>query len=211
MTHESNLSKNLSFFDKWSKTYDSVLVQFWMKKFHKLVFNEIKLSNGIKIIDISCGTGELLKELNKKKSVGLYGIDFSEKMLQKARQKLSKNVELRQADVHNLPFQDNYFDYVISTEAFHHYHDQKKSISEIVRITKEEGKVIVVDMDFFFHFIHHLFEKLEPGCVKVNSKKEMLNLFKQINLADIKQQRNFFFSMMTVGTKSSYKNYSVKK
>ena len=92
-------------------------------------------------------------------------------MLAVARTKLPKEATLLKADVHRLPFKDDFFDYVTSTEAFHHYHDQQKALQEMFRVTKTGGKIIIVDINFFLRHIHWLFQKIEPGCVKVNSKK----------------------------------------
>jgi len=193
------IEENLSFFDRWASTYDRFLFQFWMKKFHVPVLKELLLNQKTKVLDISCGTGELLKKLEGKAE--LHGIDLSQEMLSKARAKLSQNVKLRKADVHDLPFKDNFFDYVISTEAFHHYYDQQKAVREMARIIKSGGKVIVVDINFFLKPIHWLFKKLEPGHVKINSRKEMKQLFQQAGLKDIRQRRNFLFAIMTVGEK----------
>lgn len=195
-----NLSRNEKLFDRWAKSYDKNLFQFWMGKFHIPVLKELKLSSKMKILDCSCGTGELLARLKGKAE--LYGIDFSEKMLEEARKKLGTGVVLKKTDVHNLPFPDNHFDVVISTEAFHHYYNQPKALQEMKRVVKKEGKVIIVDINFFLHSIHRLFEKLEPGCVKVNGRKEMVKLFERTGFKDVKQKRNFIFSVVTVGKKS---------
>ncbi len=196
---DKNISGNLSFFNKWAKSYDLDLFQFWMKKFHVPVFKELLLNQKTKVLDLSCGTGELLKKLEGKAII--YGVDISEEMLKKARSKLSAKSKLQKADVHALPFKDKYFDYVISTEAFHHYYDQQKAVQEMSRVTKEGGKAIIVDINFFLKPIHWLFKRLEPGHVKINSKKEMKLLFTQAGLKNIRQQRNFLFAVMTVGEK----------
>ena len=193
------IEENLSFFDRWASTYDRFLFQFWMKKFHVPVLKELLLNQKTKVLDISCGTGELLKKLEGK--ADLYGVDLSEEMLSKAGKKLSGKAKLQKADVHALPFKDNSFNYVISTEAFHHYYDQQKAVREMARIIKSGGKVIVVDINFFLKPIHWLFKKLEPGHVKINSRKEMKQLFQQAGLKDIRQRRNFLFAIMTVGEK----------
>ncbi len=180
-----------------------------MKRFHKPVFEELNssfkkdLSLKYKLIDLSLGSGELLKELSKRYSNKLefYGIDIAEKMLEVARKKLSNNIKLQLMDVHKLEFQDNYFDYVISTEAFHHYYDQRKALVEMKRIMKIGGKVIIVDINFLFDFLHRFFERNEPGCIKVNNKEEMFNLLKEAGFKEIKQKRNFLFSVATMGVK----------
>jgi len=58
-----------------------------------------------------------------------------------------------------------------------------------------------VDINFFLWPIHWLFERFEPGCVKVNNKKEMKILFEQAGLREIRQERSFLFAVMTMGKK----------
>lgn len=205
MKNEENLGKNRTFFNRWAKSYDCGLFQFWMRKFQEPILN-LDFSPTTKLLDVSCGTGELLLELSKRKSAlleNLFGVDFSEEMLTKAREKLSSRITLQQADVHDLPFKAESFDFATSTEAFHHYYNQEKALSELVRVTKKGGKVIVVDANFFLQPIHYLFQKLEPGCVKMNSRKEMKVLFEKAGLQNIQQQRIFMFAVMTTGDKTT--------
>ena len=209
-TEENLTSKNRTFFDTWAKSYDRGPFQFWMKKFQVPVLEELKLqSPEIKILDLSCGTGELLLALWKQGKKNLFGVDLSEKMFLKSREKLPKEIFLQQGNVEHLPFPNNTFDYVISTEAFHHYPNQKKALEEMKRVVKKSkrekdetgGKIIITDINFFWRGIHWLFEIFEPGCVKVNGRKEILQLFQETGLQEIWQQRSFLFAVMTEGMK----------
>ena len=192
--------QNKIFFDRWAGSYDFSLFQFWMKRFHRAVLEEVEKKKPASLLDISCGTGELLKELyDKYNTITLEGIDFSEEMLAKAKEKLPPTVKLMQGDVHHLPYKDTSFDMVVSTEAFHHYDDQLKALQEMVRVSK--SKVIVVDINFFLRPLHWLFEKLEPGCVKINNRREMRELFREAGLKNIKQRKSFLFAVVTIGMK----------
>lgn len=190
---------NELFFDKWSKSYDRTIFQFWMRGFQRQVLKELKLRKDTKVLDVSCATGQLLNKLKDKAE--LYGVDISLGMLKIANKLLGDQVVLKKAEVHNLPFPDDYFDYVITTEAFHHYHGQIKALLEMKRVAKPGGKIIISDVNFLIRSINSLFEKFEPGCVKINSKKEMLNLFQKSGLKVIKQRRNFLFAIVTLGEK----------
>lgn len=204
MKNKESIEKNKGYFDSWSKCYDSLFFQIWMKKFHKPILDSINCSKKLKILDISCGTGELLKELHQKCPIlELQGMDLSENMLAAAKKKLPSTIELRRGDVHNLPYHDNYFDLVMTTEAFHHYYDQAKALQEMIRVAKNNGKIIVNDINFLLRPIHYLFETLEPGCVKVNSRREMRELFEKTKLTNICQKRNFLFSVITSGVKDT--------
>ncbi len=199
MKKGTSLERNKTLFNHWAKNYDAPWFQFWMRRFQLPALGELILTPDTKILDCSCGTGEFLRKLQGKAQV--YGLDISEEMLKIARRKLPAETKLQKADVHNLPFEDNFFDDVISTEAFHHYYDQRKALQEMVRVAKKGGKVIVVDLNFFLKPIHWLFERFEPGCVKVNDKQEMKGLFQQAELRAIRQKRNFGFAVMNVGEK----------
>ncbi len=197
------LQKNRTFFNSWAPHYDWLWFRYWMKKFHFPAAREINFHRrpAPRILDISCGTGELLRSLAEAGKSKLYGVDIAEKMLEKARKKLPSEVKLQKADVHRLPFKSDTFDYVLTTEAFHHYYDQRKALQEMFRVARKGGRVIVVDINFFFKPVHFLFRKLEPGNVKINSRKEMKKLFAEAGLKVEKQSRNFLFAVMTVGVK----------
>ncbi|HIH11503.1 TPA: class I SAM-dependent methyltransferase [Candidatus Woesearchaeota archaeon] len=194
-----NLQHNLRFFDRWASSYDHSLFQFWMKKFHVPILHELENKRNLAIVDLSCGTGQLLSSIYQQSggNVNLSGVDISKEMLKTAKKRLPSSVKLYTADVHSLPFASNTFDYVLTTEAFHHYYDQRQALQEMKRVAKKGGQIIVVDVNFFFFFIHWIFQKFEPGCVKINSKKQMRQLFENAGLTQIVQQRSFLFSIMT--------------
>ncbi|MBI2662834.1 class I SAM-dependent methyltransferase [Candidatus Woesearchaeota archaeon] len=196
------LGRNTWFFDLWASSYDFAPFQFWMKRFHKPVLKELAPAK-MKILDLSCGSGELLKEIQVRfPKAELYGVDISAKMLEIARTKLSgRKVILQKMDVHALQYPSNYFDFVFSTEAFHHYYDQQKAVEEMKRVVKERGKVMIVDINFFWSVIHRIFERIEPGCVRIKSKREMRDLFRGVGLREVSQERSFLFSVATVGIK----------
>ncbi len=208
---ERKKSENVRFFDRWAGSYDQPLFQFWMRRFYrpalKLINRDIsKDIDGWKVLDVSVGTGKFLQELANRKrtqlTTQLYGTDLSPQMIAEAHKNLGHKAELKIADVHTLPFPDNTFDYVVSTESFHHYYDQSQALAEMKRVSKKGGKVIVVDINFFLRPIHWIFEKLEPGCVRVNGWKEMRALFQKTGLRQVIQQRSFIFSVLTAGVKS---------
>lgn len=198
----TTLQQNQDLFRRWSASYDWKLFQFWMKRFQVPVLKILaKEPAAVKVLDVSCGTGQLLSSLVQQGKKDLFGVDLSKEMLAKAREKLHSFVQLQEGEVTQLPYPDQSFDYVISTEAFHHYPDQKKALREMKRVCKEKGKVMVVDINFFLPFFHWLFPKIEPGCVKVNNKREMKALFEEAGFRNIRQQRSFMFAVMTEGVK----------
>ena len=199
------VKKNEAAFDPSAPSFAPPILQFWMRRFYQPALRQITKPG--KVLDIGCGTGEFLQELlrrvsDEKKGYTIYGADISSRMLTAARRKLGKIVHLQKADVHALPYPDDQFDYVVSTEAFHHYADQRKALAEMQRVAKKHGKVLIVDIDFFLRPIHWLFEKLEPGCVKINSRSQMQRIFREAGLQQITQHRSFLFAVLTIGVKA---------
>src|SRR6266850_5099130 len=74
-----------------------------------------------RLLDIGCGTGELLARLAAKyPAARLAGLDPVPEMLAVARSKLSENVDLRVGWANELPWPDAAFDLVVSCNVFHY-------------------------------------------------------------------------------------------
>lgn len=99
------------------------------------------------ILEIGIGTGKNIEYYNKEAEV--VGIDFSEKMLEKAHSKLAesgkKNITLLQMDVENLKFKDDSFDYAVTTCVFCSVPNPIKGLEEIRRVLKPTGKLIMIE------------------------------------------------------------------
>ncbi len=100
---------------------------------------------GSKVLDVACGTGLFLIPIATEFDLRLFGSDLSSGMLETAHKK-ARNDNLRvsflMADVHNLPFPDEYFDVLISTNAIHHF-DLTRSLKECARVLRKGGSYIV--------------------------------------------------------------------
>jgi ubiquinone/menaquinone biosynthesis C-methylase UbiE len=71
---------------------------------------------------------------------------------------ISKNAELIEifypdVDIHNLPYEDNSFDFVISDQVFEHIEDPKKAMMESYRVLKKGG--IAIHTTCFMNYIHY--------------------------------------------------------
>ena len=104
-----------------------------------------------RILEVGCGAGNILE---KAPPGNFFGIDISAFILAKARQKLSKKVDLFQADAQNLPFKDRVFGQVICSEVLEHLLDPSASLQEIARILNHQGiAVISVPNEFWINRI----------------------------------------------------------
>ncbi len=93
------------------------------------------------IVDLSCGTGLYLEKqvaYFNSGNIHWYGIDLSDQMLEKAYEKVN-NVTFAKADVHQLPYPEETFDYISNNYAFHHYLDKGQALNEIYRVLRSGG------------------------------------------------------------------------
>ncbi len=93
-----------------------------------------------RILDVGCGNGDLLLKIHDKHpDWNLTGIDFAEGMVQN-----NKDVNFQVADVEDLPFEDNSFDFILAKTVFHLVENVQQGIDEIYRCLKPGGKFILV-------------------------------------------------------------------
>ena len=129
-------------YDDWYKTPKGMLVD----KIEKAVIYEfLKPESGMEILDIGCGTGNLSLELAKL-GARVTGIDISEAMLVKAREKAAREnlcINFCCADANELPFEDETFDAAVSLSALEFASDLKKTLLEIYRVLKPGGRMVI--------------------------------------------------------------------
>lgn len=110
-----------------------------------------KVKNAM-FLDVATGTCDVSLEIMKRfpDDVHVVGVDFSEKMLELGKAKVRKagyqdRIDIRFADIISLPFEDNTFDASIIAFGIRNVSDYKKGISEMGRVVKSGGKVVILE------------------------------------------------------------------
>jgi ubiquinone/menaquinone biosynthesis C-methylase UbiE len=131
-------------FDLWSLVYDAPWVQqATYRPVHNAVLRALGQDAGTRLLDIGCGTGQLTDRLARKwPSVTVVGCDFSEGMLARAAAR-SPDLSWVRADAGCLPFEDQAFDLITSTEAFHWFPDQDAALAEFFRVLAPGGQLLL--------------------------------------------------------------------
>lgn len=118
----------------------------------KKMIDSLKLEKQHKVLETGCGTGrDSLKIAEKLDQNGeLYLQDISEEILKIGIEKFSKKslkpkIEFSLANGYYLPFKDNYFDRVFHFGGLNTFGDIKRGISEMARVCKPGGRVVVGD------------------------------------------------------------------
>ena len=89
----------------------------WTKQFREFLYQKVLIGSKNNLLDIGCGTGELLVELGKIFELELHGMDINDERLKIAKENLVNNsitANLTQADILNNSWADETFD-VITT------------------------------------------------------------------------------------------------
>ncbi len=109
------------------------------------------INEGETVLDIGCGSG--VDTIFAAKMTGptgkVVGIDLMTEMLLRAKENLSltilDNVTYEEASAERLPFPDKNFDVVISNGAFNLVPDKAKALSEVFRVLKPGGRLMIAD------------------------------------------------------------------
>lgn len=164
-------------FDQQARTYDQDIKGKHARQLYPFMLQNIILTYGEKILDIGCGTGELmLQVILEDSSKKVIGIDLSEEMIHVANEKIKEKGQLILGDAENLPFEDNSFDVVYCNDSFHYYPHPIKALAEMNRVLKIGGTLIIGDcfQKGLLRYIINIFMKLgHEGNVKLYSEKEM--------------------------------------
>ena len=109
------------------------------------------IRKGDAVLDIGCGAGidTIVAAMMVGPAGTVAGIDMVPEMLARARENLRmtdlKNVIFEEAYGEKLPFADDGFDVVISNGVFNLIPDKAKALSEVVRVLKPGGRLMMVD------------------------------------------------------------------
>jgi ubiquinone biosynthesis O-methyltransferase len=98
-----------------------------------------------KILDLGCGDG-VLSYLIAKEGAVVSGIDLSETAINFAKIKTKKrglDIDFRQENAYELPFMDEEFDAVVSSDVIEHIEDVHIFLKEIHRVLKLKGVIVI--------------------------------------------------------------------
>ena len=154
----------------WADKYDKLWVQKYSLKptrnyIVKALSKYIK-NDGIKVLDLGCGTGELIFELtNKFNNLEVTGIDFSEKMIEISK-KRNPSAKHLQMDASELFILDSKYDIIVCTHSMPYYKEPKNVFKHLNNLLSDEGKLFVG-----FASGDSIYDKFILGFVKLTTGK----------------------------------------
>ncbi len=146
-------------FDQWSGRYDNSIESYsqgypFAGYYQVLAYVQslVDIEKDTKILDLGVGTGLLTTELYQAGG-DIYGIDFSQKMLELAKEKMPRGRFYHSNLKEGLPaeLEEIKFDYILSSYVIHHLTTQEKLelFKSLKQRLKEDGKIIIADIAFF--------------------------------------------------------------
>ena len=187
-----------------------------------------------RILDVATGTGDMAIEVAKRNlSVQIFGIDFSQRMLDLGRIKIARNgynqaVSLQIGSGECLPFADESFDGVICAFGIRNFADVQLGLREFFRVLKPGGRVVVLEFsipqnqflktayEWYFNIIlpkigniisghSNAYSYLPESVANFPSQKKFIKWIEKIGFKKVS------FSELTFGIVSIHRGYKVSE
>jgi ubiquinone/menaquinone biosynthesis C-methylase UbiE len=177
---------------------------------------ESSATAGKKLLDIGCGNG-FVTCLYARAGAEVSSVDITDKAVELTKARLGVerlSADVKQADAENLPFDDEYFDFVVSFGVLHHTPDTASAVAEAYRVLKPGGRVLLMlyhRNSFAYQLLFRVKRLLQPAwrgksaadqvnavdgmgnpLGKVYSKKEVTELLSEFSEHEYKSAGMFF-------------------
>ena len=176
--------------EKLAHKYNNLWVQKYSlgptrREVKKIVLPLLEKNNELKILDVGCGTGQLIKEISDQyNKVNYLGIDVAENMIDVAKKNnKGKNIEFKNSAIESFESNEKY-DIIICTHAFPYFPNKQEMIKKMAGLCNKKGQVIIVNSstNSLKDLIINFFLKATTSKAKYLSIDEMKKLFKGAKL-----------------------------
>src|ERR1041385_4176973 len=147
----------------------------------------MNLRPGERVLDLGCGSGWATRLLARLVADGpegfgqVVGVDVSDEMIRQARaeSKDFENILYVVGSAQQIPWEENFFDKMLSVESFYYYADQDRSLAELFRVMAPRGRMFILinlykDNPYSLQWV----DKLKVP-VQVRSAAEYIELLKK--------------------------------
>ena len=166
----------------------------WSSQFGYTILDKIDFKENANVLDIGTGTGfpaiDIAERMGNKSVV--YAIDHWSTALKRAEIKASQldvnNVIFKNASVLDIPFEDNFFDLVVSNNCLNNVYEYDKALKECYRVLKPGGRIVqTFNLPDTFHEFYDIFKALL-------SEKEMTNEIETLNNYIVENRKSTEFT-----------------
>jgi ubiquinone/menaquinone biosynthesis C-methylase UbiE len=139
-------------FNRWAEDGEGATMERHHLDITEKTMRRMALSPGERVLDLGCGSGwatRLLARMTGDRRQGFgqaVGVDISDEMIRQARaaSKEFDNVMFVVGSAAQIPWEENFFDKVLSVESFYYYPDQERALAELFRVMAPLGRLFIL-------------------------------------------------------------------
>ena len=129
--------------------------------------------------------------MNSEKPGQVVGLDVSDEMIRRARAASAEldNLMFVVGSAQQVPWDENFFDKVLSVESFYYYADQERALAELFRVMAPKAELyILINLYRDNHYSLRWVEELKVP-VQVHSEQEYIDMLKRHTFEDVRAVR----------------------
>ena len=139
-------------FNRWANQGEGDKMQAHHLDITEKTLRLMNLRSGERVLDLGCGSGWATRLLARIVGEGpegfgqVVGIDISDEMVRQARaaSKDFDNIMFVCGSAQQIPWEENFFDKMLSVESFYYYPDQERVLGELFRVMAPHGRMFIL-------------------------------------------------------------------
>lgn len=184
-------------FNRWAVAGEGEKMERHHLDITEKTIRRMNLRPGERVLDLGCGSGWATRLLARLVGEGpdgfgqVVGLDVSDEMVRQAREasKDFENILYVWGSALQIPWEENFFDKVLSVESFYYYPDQDRALMELFRVLAPRGRLFILinlykDNQYSLQWVDML-----NVPVHVRSAAEYVELFKKHAFEDVQAVR----------------------
>ena len=149
MTRDEKLQQE---FNRWAEAGEGPKMENHHLDITEKTIRRMNLRPGERVLDLGCGSGWATRLLARLVADGpegfgqVVGVDVSDEMIRQARagSKDFDNIMFIWGSATQIPWEENFFDKMLSVESFYYYPDQERALAELFRVMAPKGRLFIL-------------------------------------------------------------------
>lgn len=166
MTSKIKATNKELFYNRFSDQWEGKINSQETEKRLKIIFGKLLKPSELKhkkFLEVGCGLGYFSHKAYEL-GAGVTGVDIGSSLIKINRGK-TPDARFIVASASKLPFEDELFDVVLSTEVIEHVDKQEKALKEMIRVLKKGGILVITTPNRFFKPIFAFFESYKGKTI----------------------------------------------
>jgi ubiquinone/menaquinone biosynthesis C-methylase UbiE len=139
-------------FNRWAQAGEGEKMERHHLDITEKTIRLMDLRPGERVLDLGCGSGWATRLVARMVAEGpegfgqVVGVDVSDEMIRQARtaSKDFENILYVWGSAEKIPWEENFFDKVLSVESFYYYPDQDRALHELFRVMAPRGRLFIL-------------------------------------------------------------------